>query len=86
MSDHIQMCQTMSGHVRLYLDIISIIQYLHSIYKYELNTQVVCSEGIIVVGHWTFEDQLICQSDHTMFGSDIKDSSKDPGRCTGHCS
>ena len=36
-------------------------------------------------GHRTFEDQLACLSDQNMFESDIKDWSKDIGRCTSHC-
>ena len=40
---------------------------------------------IIMVGHRTFEDQLTCLSDQKMFASDIKDQSKDIGRCISHC-
>ena len=40
---------------------------------------------IIRVSHWTFEDQLACLSDQNMFASDIKDWSKDIGRCISHC-
>ena len=38
-----------------------------------------------MVGHQTFEDQLACLSDQNMFASDIKDWSKDTGRCISHC-
>ena len=38
-----------------------------------------------MVGHRTFEDQLPCLSDQNMFASDIKDWSKDIGRCISHC-
>ena len=34
-----------------------------------------------MVSHPTFEDQLACLSDQNMFASDIKDWSKDIGRC-----
>ena len=40
---------------------------------------------IITVSHQTFEDQLACLSDQNMFASDIKDWSKDIGRCISHC-
>ena len=32
-----------------------------------------------------FKDQLACLSDQNMFASDIKDWSKDIGRCISHC-
>ena len=41
----------------------------------------VMSVEIITVSHPTFEDQLACLSDQNMFASDIKDWSKDIGRC-----
>ena len=40
---------------------------------------------ITTVGHRTFDDQLACLSDQNMFASDIKDWSKDIGRCISHC-
>ena len=40
---------------------------------------------IITFCHQTFEDQLACLSDQNMFASDIKDWSKDIGRCISHC-
>ena len=36
-------------------------------------------------GGQSFEDQLACLSDQNMFASDIKDWSKDIGRCISHC-
>jgi len=34
-----------------------------------------------MVSHWTFDDQSACLPDQNIFGSDIKDRSKDIGRC-----
>jgi len=34
-------------------------------------------EGIIMIDRWTFDNQLACLYNHSMFGSDIKDRSKD---------
>ena len=44
---------------------------------------MLCSRDYIE--HRTFEDQLACLSDQNMFASDIKDWSKDIGRCISHC-
>jgi len=38
-------------------------------------------ERITMIGHQIFDDQLACLSDQNMFGFDIKDRSKDIGRC-----
>jgi len=38
-----------------------------------------------MVSHWTFDDQSVCLSDQNMFGSVIKDRSKDIDTCKSHC-
>ena len=43
-----------------------------------------CFTVEIIMVSWTFEDQLACLSDQIMFASDIKDWSKDIGRCISH--
>jgi len=35
-----------------------------------------------MIGHWTFDNQLACLSDCSMFGSKMKVRSKDLRRCT----